>query len=314
MISSGLMIGIIAILAFVAVIMFTIYPVVFYTLIGVAVFLGVVYLCSKYRWARIATAIIVYLAMFFGMVFSYFKLDQYYSAVGGLFGRIDNFFETNQVTVDENLKFTFSNINLTATGNENEYSAKIVLNQTYSVEDDTVYQVFVDGLPCGFVQSAQDYILADFSQTFYNKEMEEDLTDTLKFRFAFNKNYTEFNITTNGGFSAVKYWNSFFEKNGFVVDVKPSKYAAEDSTITDGQVTYAVARFFIFDQDFSKPYLVQVYHVGDTVVFPEVPSYPIVPDTSTYVWSIDLEDIKEPFVITKDTNFELIKRREAIVY
>ena len=287
-------------IAFVAAIMFAIYPIAFYILIGVAGFLGIVYLCSKYKWARIATFIAAFVGLIGGSAYSYVKLNEYYTAVGGVFGRISDFFGTNIVEV-EDLTFNFSNIQLKDSGDQQQYVAQITKDAKFNIDTNKNYSVYVNDIPCTYVEVTKSYVLADYTFTFQDDDLSEIMTDTLKFRFAFNQNSTQFNISTSGGTKAQRLWNYYFNKNGFVVKLAESKFDHDGNMQqTNGTVDYALANYYVQ----GTKWMTQCYHINDQVNFP----FPDQISTKFQGWSVDYENkIEEPYYITKHTDFYAIE-------
>lgn len=232
-------------IAFVALIMFIFYPTVFYILIATAAFLGIVYLCVKYKWARIATAIVGAIVLTAGSIYSSYNIYQYYTAESGEFGQIEDFFNTNEVNFMDGLKINFSNVELKATGNKDEYSAKITKNQQLKLDEERDYWVYVDGIPCSSVEITPYYIVADFRMSFENMNLESMKTDVLQLRFSLASKSTEFNITTKGGTDAVKYWNSFFMKNGFVVSIEEGSRGINDDSFEHVEGKHDYAEIFV---------------------------------------------------------------------
>ena len=67
------------IVAVVAVALVAIYPTVAYTLFAVAGVFAIGFLCFKYKWARITTAVILYLALIGGSAYCGYNLNEYYT-------------------------------------------------------------------------------------------------------------------------------------------------------------------------------------------------------------------------------------------
>lgn len=283
------------VIAVVAIIIAFINLTVFYILIGVAAFLGIFWACYNWKWVRYATLVICALGLTGATVYCGVSLDTYYGAEGGVFGKISNIFNTNQVEEVEDLTFDFSNVEMLATGNAGEYSAQISRDKTLKIDTTKTFGVYVNDSPCGFVETGADYVRANYDYVFYGEEKNEILKDTLQFRFALNKNSTEFTIKTQGGETAVRLWNYYFAKNNFVVSIKPTNlsYSSDNSNLVDGQVDYALANFY---EEESKV-LTQIYHLGDSVEFPSC-------DLQNFLgWSTDKNSVVNTFRIYSHTNF-----------
>lgn len=196
-------------------------PSFWYTLV---ILIGVIVIfvsCIKYwnkggKWIVLGLFCVVYTGL---TIFSGININAYYSAKGGIYGAITGIFDTNEVEVVSSMEFKLRNMELTQVGESDIYSANIVMNEVFALDKDVEYMVFVNNMPCTFVQNASDYVLADYRYAFYDDNFEVLLEDTLNFRFAFYTNSTSLRVTTNGGAEALKYWHHYFNKNTFVVKI-----------------------------------------------------------------------------------------------
>ncbi len=303
---NNLMLYALAVIAVVALILAFVNLTVFYVLLGVAVFLGLFWACYNYKWVRYATVVIIYLALIGGTVYCGNNLNTYYNAEGGIFGKISNIFDSNQVEEVENLIFDFSNVEMLTTGNANEYAAKMTKDKFLKIDTNKTFAVYVNESPCGFVETGADFVRANYTYVFYGEEKDEILKDTLQFRFALNKTFTEFTIKTQGGETAVRLWNYYFAKNNFTVSIKPADYVYSNNGLDfgEGEVEYALANYYVNDQQ----YLTQLYHVGEDVNFP-FPSQ----ITNTFLgWSLDKTNIVETYKISQNTNFYAVEGEETL--
>lgn len=173
------------------------------------------------------------------------ELNKYYTAHGGIFGEISGYFDINKIE-SKNMKFNLSNIELKQV-NENLYRAESSTNDIFKLKTNTKYSIFVNGLPCKTIDNASDFIMAEYKYNFYDENKNLLLQDTLSFKFAFNEYYSYLLIETEGGTEAVKYWNYYFNKNNFTVEIKESTYLQnEDLEYVEGEtpdvcfVTYVV--------------------------------------------------------------------------
>lgn len=279
---------------------------IFYVLLGVTAFLGIFWACYNYKWARYVTAIVCFLALAGGSIYSGISLNTYYNAEGGVFGKISNVFNTNQVEEVEDLSFNFSNVEMLATENAGEYSAQISRDKILTLDTDQTFGVYVNDSPCGFVETGVDYVRANYDYVFYGEEKDEIMKDTLQFRFALNKTSTEFTIKTQGGESAVRLWNYYFAKNNFVVSIRPADYVYSNNGLgfSEGEVDYALANYYVNDQK----YLTQLYHIGEEVNFP----FPTQISTTFLGWSTDKTNVVNTFKINQTTDFYAVEGQEIL--
>ena len=278
----------------IAMIMWLIEPIAFYTLLAVAVLALVVYACMNWSWARWTTGVVLYLALIGTSIYSGVMINNYYSVEGGIFGKISGIFDTNQVAIVDEMSFDFTHLTMTATTVEDEYMAQMTINETMSLENDKNYAVFVNNTPCGVYEVNDSYVLANYNYIFYGYDMQVILEDTLEFRFTFNKNNTDFVIRTKGGSEAVDLWNTYFARNNFTVEIKETDFLPGDVEIGDGDVTYVTANYYVN----NEVYLSQVYHPGESVDFPN-PT-----DIKNFVgWTTDKENLISSYTINANTNF-----------
>lgn len=152
-------------------------------------------------------------------VFSIIGLNTYYTAEGGIYGKLVNIVGQNEVEV-VGKEFNFKNIMLTSSGN-GEYSASFTSEPVSILEDGQKYGVFVNDMPCSYSVYSVDYIDANYSYLFKDEDREDILLDTLNIKVFFYKNYTNLIVSTTGGVNAVDCWNDYFNKNSFILSVKP---------------------------------------------------------------------------------------------
>ena len=260
----------------------------------VAIIIGVIliiYACIKYpkggKLVLFGVLIVGYLGV---TAYSIVQLNYYYKAEGGIIGQITGIFNTNEVEVVDNLKFDFNNVELTQVDGD-KYQARFVTNEVLNLDDNIDYGLYVNDMPCYNVQANSNYVIAQYGYTFYDNSMTIKCSDILTFNIAFNDNYTELSVVTNGGSTAVKYWNNYFNKNSFIVEIKEKDYPTyNDIEFVEGDVSsYPVVTFL------SKGELLetQIYVSGSTINFPEI-------DNDKFLgWAINNEIIDNTYVVTE---------------
>lgn len=243
--------------------------------VGILVLL---FICLKFKGIRIFifTAVgICYIAL---TAWSTTQLQAYYSASGGIYGKLTGLFKTNDVAVEssENVKFDFKNMMLTATENEDEYEAEIVSEQIIKLSADEFYMVYINSTPCTFVENSQDYVIARYSYNFYDREFNLLCSDTLTFRFAFYTNSCKLLVTTNGGATAVRYWQEYFNYNTFIVEI----CKADFDVIADALDGYSLVQFKV-DEDIVSKQLIK--NGGHAIA----PANPVVENKQFNYWQVD---------------------------
>lgn len=196
----------------------------FYLTLGIVAFIGIIYLCSISSAARIVFGTILVFCIAASAVFSGIKLNQYYSAEGGIYGKIENFFGVNEAETIDDLTYKLNNVNLKPTINENEYSAEFFIYESKETTENTNFILLLNDTPCSNVKVGGDYVAAEFIYNFYDEDEQLILHDTMNIRIATYKNYTYIHLTTDGGSEAVKLWHYYFEKNDAVLKLKPIEY------------------------------------------------------------------------------------------
>lgn len=217
--------------------------------------------------ARITTAIIILMVVgtiiffliksagfrvFFGYFFSFvvivcgifsgLMINKYYNTKGGIIGQISGFFNPNLVEIessDKDVTFNFSNVMLTEYNDK--FRAEFSTDDVITLSTNEYYAVYVNDTPCELIEYGEDYssekissdyVITEYYYAFYDEYKEYILKDTLSMRLAFYKDSTRLIVETAGGEDAVSLWNSYFQKNDFIVhittieDIYMSNYAS----------------------------------------------------------------------------------------
>lgn len=257
---------------------------------------GVILLCIKY-WQQGGKTILFSLFVLVNVVISAYCLIQvnfYYSTKGGIHGVISGIFSTNEVKIVDNVNFEFTNIELRDKG-DGTYSATILSDEVLSLDGLANIGVYVNELPCSYVDYAGDYIISDYVYTFLDEHKNPLCTDTLTMRFAFYENSTSLSVSTSGGSEAVKYWHYYFNKNDFKVRIGESEYISSDNlNFVTGNVSNISSITFSNREEKSKVY----YYKNSTIELPVI-------ETDTFVGWYDGENTYKDSYTIKD-NVELI--------
>ncbi len=157
------------------------------------------------------------------------KLNSYYKAKGGIIGTISNWVNPTQVQIVSDTEFNFTGLELRAI-NETSYRASTSSTDIVELPAGSSYVLLVNNMPCNVKQdnSSSDYLIANYTYTFYNENKEEIKTDTVKIRIAFNKLNTAISVQTDGGAECAKLWNEFFNKNGFTITLTTDRYVEQN--------------------------------------------------------------------------------------
>lgn len=192
----------------------------FWYFIAILCFIVILFvLVCKNETGRLIFVTALMLVALGSATYSGIQLYGYYGSVGGIYGSIFGL-ESSEI-VSQDMKFDFKNMELISTENASEYAAKIESSDVFKIDNDKLYGIFVNDTPCGDIEYTKDYAIAKYTYNFYDKNKNYLMSDTLVFNFSFSSKITTFEISTNGGAEAMKYWNSYFNKNTFIVEIKP---------------------------------------------------------------------------------------------
>lgn len=206
-------------------------------LIGIGVFL-LIFACIKYPSAKwfVSTVLVV---VFLGFTaFCVVNLHYYLTPTGGIFGSLGQLIQNNQL-VSKDLNMTVENIVLTKDGDTDRYLAVCTTeNENFNFDIDKKYTLLINETPCLIKDFNSNYVRADFSYEFYDEELESLLVDTLSLRFTFDNNIVTLKLYTDGGSTAVKYWNSYFSRNS--MNINFSETSDTDSTYYSDYICISV--------------------------------------------------------------------------
>ena len=199
-------------------------PIFWYITFGVALLAIIGILCGAYptlRWVFGTAFVFVLMGT---AVFSSVMLNQYYTAEGGMYGYIQTLINQNESKKISELSYDCGSISFAPSVNKDEYTATFYVDEVLKVEPNTTYGLFVNGVPCSEISFATDHVGANYKYSFYDYEDNVLYVDTLDIKVSMFDNFTTIFIRTNGGSESVKYWNSFVEKNGLKIEIKPFGY------------------------------------------------------------------------------------------
>ena len=195
------------------------------------------------------------------------NLNSYYSAEGGIFGVLTGREEVNVVEVKE-FEYKFKNLELLQT-DTGAYTATIVLDETFKLDDDTTYGVYINKVPCDLVEYGRDYLLSKFTYVFYNEAMEVTCKDTLSFAFSFFENFTKIIVSSNGNDTAIKNWNKFLNANNMVLTIKSVDYSSNgDIEFGTGDIANFTEVVYLVD---GVEYYSTYQKIGEKYKLPDAP-------------------------------------------
>lgn len=192
-----------------------------YDLIALVVIGLIIIACFKSTWGKYVFFSVLSIIILATGIYSYFQIDNYNNSSGGIWGSIVGDFSVNNVETKD-LSFDLKSLELTQASNldENVYLANLQSDKTVSIENGKYYTCYVNGLPAVVDEFSSEYLIANYPYNFYDYDRNLIVSDTLKLRFSFYKNYTNFVVQTEGGSIAVKNWNNYFKNNNFIIELR----------------------------------------------------------------------------------------------
>ena len=273
-----------------------------YTILGIVFLMFIFYLFITKPEAKTAIISIALVVFMVATAYCGIQLNNYYTAKGGVWGVITGLVDNNtsEITITDNIEFNLKNIVLTQE-KDDTYSATILNDDIIQFKENINYGVYVNGDPCYQVNYATNYIRAEYGYTFMDDNLESKLTDTLQFNFAFFDKGSNLKITTNGGQEAVNYWNNYFARNNFVVEVKQSNYDKNDDlTFGEGDTSeFKLAKFIIKGEEYNK----RIVKIGEKIT---PPAWSGATEYVAY-WTLNGERVNfNEFVVTENCVFEAV--------
>ena len=237
-------------------------PKFWYTLAIIAVLAIIIVYSLKYwkQGGKFAILSIFIIGISALTIYSGININYYYSAEGGIHGVLSGIFETNKVEVVDDLNFKLTNIELTQK-DENTYSASMLSDKVISISTKDNLGIFVNNVPCTAADIHEDYILANYTYTFYDNNKSEILTDTLLINIAMYNNSTYLEISTKGSSDAIELWTSYFNKNSFVITVAPFNFISSENDFIEGNISNVrpTELTILYSSVFSVLYAEEIY-------------------------------------------------------
>ncbi len=242
--------------------------------------IGLIIFCVKVKEARIFAFSVLGICLLLITGYCGVELNKYYNAEGGIYGYISGLILPDQkVDIDDKFSLTLNNLVLQQELND-KYSTTIHLDDTIKLDEAVNYGLFVNQNYCSATISS-DFVLASYSYTFLDNNLDELLSDTLHFEFAFYDKGAELKLYTNGGQKAVDYWNKYFSRNTMLVSIEKTDIVV-DSSIEEGSgdlSDFRIVNYYYENELVFK----QVYKVGSTITPPvRVPGIEV--GTSVETW------------------------------
>lgn len=191
----------------------------FLIFVSLLIILIVLVIFIKSSVFRIFVVSVIYVAFLIFSFYAYLQVDKYFSASGGIFGEIGLIEKPNSVKRTQ-MRFNFTNLMLTATGETDVYSLIIENAEALDLTSDYEYMLSINETPTQTINKENNYIEANYTYKFYD-ENKNSFVDTLNIKISFFTNSTTIIIKTCGGKKAVEYWDYYFNKNNFIIEINP---------------------------------------------------------------------------------------------
>jgi len=202
-------------------------------IIAIVILIGIfITLFAKHKDIRkflsTLVVIIVFTGLIFSASFSIININKYYNTKGGIKGALNEIFKQNEVVIDtKELNFNFKNISLIQ-NEDNSYSAEFKTSNVIKLDADENYTLYINKIPIIITTYSDDYFTADYTYTFFGNDRKEILTDTLNIYISFYENETNVLISTDyakthDNAESIDLWNSYFNKNSFMMTIKKDK-------------------------------------------------------------------------------------------
>lgn len=246
------------------------------------------YIFIKFKGLRTLMVIALIIVTIVSGIFSTYYVGEYYFRKGVTVGSVLNSLFSNNVPKYEKsdaYKFVYDSMGFASTGTANEYQSKIVEAREVDIDLSKNWEIFINDIECNINKVEDNEISAKFTNAFYNKNKELILEDTLNVSIVFHKKTFEIYLTTNGGDDAVKYWNTYLNKNGFVLELKTATINSNDLVIDslpdllefkceDGSIYYfttgsELTHFILDTEDETSTEKVKVWNKTTVLKIPE---------------------------------------------
>lgn len=278
---------------------------VFYAFIAILATLLIVFIASQNEIVKYVVLAVIYLAVPISAGYCGNELFKYYGAEGGVVGFLQGLYDTNKVNVVDELAFKIENTEFKLKEG-NRYSIEIVTSDVMKPEIETKYNIYVNGLPCYdtfYSHSDNIFISAKYQYNFYNSDRGLKANDELTINVSFYENYTRLVIDSYGGEDDIKNWNSYFNKNNFVVSIEETTYEKNsDLEYGNGEVPeVCTVKFLSQEKEVSKVLVFKGSYLTS------VPKATL--EEHLFVgWSIDGQTVVDPLKIKieQDTTFKAV--------
>lgn len=236
-----------------------------YDVLLIVCIVGLIILCVKVKGARVFVFSLLGIGLIGITGYCGVELNKYYNAEGGIYGYISGLIVPEpEFDTDNKFSMTLNNLVLKQEIND-KYSTTIYLDKSIKFDKNQNYALLVNGNYCS-AKISSDFVLSSYTYTFLDSDLNELMSDTLNFEFAFYDKGGELKLYTEGGQKAVDYWNKYFSRNTMVISVEQTDIVIDNSIEeSSGDVSdFRIVNYYYEDELVLK----QAYKVGSIITPP----------------------------------------------
>lgn len=194
-------------------------------------------LFAKYEVIRWLVCTPLFIVLVLAGIYSYGHINNYYSATGGIHGKLTDLIDTNKThTKVEDNKLTYSFENFQMQKDSKGYYAVEKNENAALLDKNSTYLAYVNGYPCEIVNIVVgdddarfiyrfSYVFADYDN---DGKIVPIADDTIQIEFTFLKSTTNVKIKTNCSDEVYGLWNSYFNKNNFEITLEKTTEEVEN--------------------------------------------------------------------------------------
>ena len=194
-------------------------------------------LMAEHEFLRWVIGIPVFCVLVFSALYSYGRIDNYYSSKGGVIGSLTALIDVNKTEINKDeSKLTYSFKNLQMQKDDKGYYVVEKTEDASLLDKNETYLAYVNGYPCDIVNLVVgdddskfiyrfSYVFADYDD---NGNLVPIADDTIQIEFTFFKSSTNVKIKTDCSDEIYGLWNSYFNKNNFEITLEKANAEVEE--------------------------------------------------------------------------------------
>lgn len=212
------------------------------TIICILIFcLILIGLMVDHEFIRWLIGIPIFITLVISAIFSYGRIDNYYSSTGGVIGSLTALIDVNKTNINkQENKLTYSFKNMQMKKDDKGFYVVEKTEDASLLDKNETYFAYVNGYPCeitNLIIGDDDskfiyrfsYVFADYDE---NGNLIPKADDTIQIEFTFYENSTNVKIKTNCSDEVYGLWNSYFNKNNFEITLEKTSPEIEKTKIS----------------------------------------------------------------------------------